>query len=361
MKIMHVVSARQLRGAEVFALQLAQCFEGLGHQVLMVGLYTYDTPRLPTGSIRFLDLNCKKKGFSVQAASRLNSVICEFKPDIIQANAGDTLKYTVVSRALYRWSGPIVFRNASMVSLYLKSPLSRLFNNLLYRNVDAIASVTAATMHDLVGLFPHVKGKISVIPIGIVPEKIQAVARKPFQIIHIGGFSFEKNHSGLLRIFNSVRRKVPGATLVLVGDGPLRSSIEQEVRDLGLSDCVEFKGAVANPVPHLLESSVLVLPSIIEGLPGVILEAFYYKTPVVAYDVGGIGDIVQNDVTGKLITKGDEEGFAEAVSTVLGQQPESYMAVTGSAHHKVVENYTVERMANAFLTLYTKLLFKKKP
>lgn len=359
MKIMHVISARQLRGAEIFALQLAQAFEASGHQVLMVALYTYDTPKLQTGSIRFLDLNCKKNAFPVQAASKLNSAIREFKPDIIQANAGDTLKYTVLSRALYRWSCPIVFRNASMVSLYLKSPLSKLFNSWLYANVDAIASVTAATMHDLSRLFPHVVDKVSVIPIGIIPREIRAGARRPFQIIHIGGFSFEKNHSGLLRIFKRILEKVPDAKLVLVGDGPLRSSVEQMARELFPDDGVEFKGAVSDPTPYLQESGALVLPSIIEGLPAVILEAFYYRTPVVAYRVGGIGDVVENNITGKLIVSGDEEGFAKAVSEILSQAT-SYAQMTESAHEKVAENYTVEKMANAFLTLYTNLLRGKK-
>ena len=359
MKIMHIISARQLRGAEVFALQLAQYYEARGHEVLMVALYTYDTPKLDTGKIRYVDVNCQKKSLPFHAASRLNDAIKQFAPDIVQANAGDTLKFAVVSRVLYRWSCPIVFRNASMVSLYLKNPLSKAFNGWLYANVDAVASVTKATMRDLISLFPAVRNKISAIPIGVIPREIPAVPRKEFQIIHIGGFSFEKNHAGLLRIFARVREVIPEARLMLIGDGPLRPSVEQKVRELNLSDFVEFKGAIPDPASHLLASSILVLPSIIEGLPGVILEAFYYQTPVVAYDVGGIGDVVEDNVTGRLIPKGDEAAFAQAVCEVL--RPMTPLeAMIESAHRKVVENYNVEKGADTFLALYAKLLEKRK-
>lgn len=359
MKIMHIISARQLRGAEVFALQLAQCYEARGHEVLMVALYTYDTPKLDTGKIRYLELNCRKKSLPFHAASRLNDAIKQFAPDIVQANAGDTLKFAIISRMIYRWSCPIVFRNASMVSLYLKNPLARAFNGWLYANVDAVASVTEATMRDLISLFPTVRNKISAIPIGVIPREIPVVLRNGLQIIHIGGFSFEKNHAGLLRIFSRVREVIPEARLMLIGDGPLRPSVEQQVRELNLSGSVEFTGAIPDPASHLLASAVLVLPSIIEGLPGVILEAFYYKTPVVAYDVGGIGDVVKDNVTGRLIPQGDEEAFAQAVCEVL--KPVTALdAMIESAHRKVVDNYNVEKGAETFLALYAKLPSKRK-
>src|SRR5688572_32596733 len=58
--------------------------------------------------------------------------------DIVQANAGDTLKYAVLSRLFFGWKARIVFRNASTISQYIRNPISRLYNRWLYRHTDYI-------------------------------------------------------------------------------------------------------------------------------------------------------------------------------------------------------------------------------
>jgi len=98
-------------------------------------------------------------------------------------------------------------------------------------------------------------------------------------------------------------------------------------------------------------ADVLLLPSIIEGLPGVILEAFYCKTPVVAYNVGGIGEVVINNKTGYLVPKGNEEMFASSVLAALDKTPANDQLVQ-NAWQLVMKEYLNTSIAGKFLEVY---------
>jgi len=94
-----------------------------------------------------------------------------------------------------------------------------------------------------------------------------------FVLGHVGRFDEPKNQSFLLHIFKAVSERENNVALLLVGDGPLRPSIEKKVSDLGLSDKVFFTG-VRSDVPELLQAmDVFVFPSIFEGLPVTLIEA----------------------------------------------------------------------------------------
>jgi len=104
----------------MFASQLATHMNQQGHEAILVFVFP-GTAALPfNGKMLHLDGNAKNRLWDVKAWKKLARIIQEEKPDIIQANAGDTLKYAAFSKMLYRWKQPIVFRNASTISLYIK-------------------------------------------------------------------------------------------------------------------------------------------------------------------------------------------------------------------------------------------------
>ncbi|MGI8598148.1 MAG: glycosyltransferase, partial [Chitinophagaceae bacterium] len=167
-----------------------------------------------------------------------------------------------------------------------------------------------------------------------------------------GGFSFEKNHLGLLKIFKKVVKNHPTTHLHLVGDGGLRANVKQKVEEMDLVENITFYGFVNNPLPLIQAADVLVLPSIIEGLPGVLLEAMYCETPVIAYDVGGISEII-NANTGSLIPKNDEDSFAEKIMKVLHCASKEQVI---KARHLVLESYMNHTLASKFLSTYQNVL-----
>ena len=100
-----------------------------------------------------------------------------------------------------------------------------------------------------------------------------AISKEAFVIGHVGRFSPPKNHAFIIDIFAEAVKKDPKAILMLVGDGDLRSDIEDKVKSLGLEDCVVFTGVCDNVNEMMQAMDVFVFPSLYEGLPVSMVEA----------------------------------------------------------------------------------------
>ncbi|PRY13303.1 glycosyltransferase involved in cell wall biosynthesis [Pontibacter ummariensis] len=360
MKILQLIHKPQLRGAEIFAAQLTDNLETKGHCSKILAIY--ESPDALKYNRNYLSINANPKSSLWDRAGwkALADKIAAEKPDIVQANAGDTLKYAVFSKLLFRWQQPLVFRNASTLSSYLKKPLQKAYTRFLFNHTDAVASVSEYSRQDLVGLFPSLDAKTKVIPIGLekkveVKDPFPGSSPERVNLVHVGGFSFEKNHRGLLRIFKATTARLPQVHLWLVGDGPMRAEIEALVAEMGLQEQVHFTGFVQNPLDYIAHGQALLLPSIIEGLPGVILEAMLYKTPVVAYKVGGVGEVVRPGETGWLVEPGDEQGFTEAIGELIKNSDKS-KGIVEHAFRQVNKKYMNEGIAASFVHLYEGLL-----
>ena len=294
-----------------------------------------------------------KRYVDLKGWRELGEIIKNFKPDIIQANAADTLKYAVFSKMVFKWNVPIVYRNASASSFYIQNTFSRFFNYILLRNIDSIISVSESSKKDLNHLFPFTASKTWVIPVGIENEdRINSLENKfdkrSFNIIHAGSFTREKNHHGLLDIFKAVLKMNQHCVLHLLGDGDLKGEIETRIANENLDNKIFLHGGVKNPLAYIREADVLVLPSIIEGLPGVLLEAMYCKTPVIAYNVGGVGEIVMNG-TGILVEEGNIEAFAKAIYQI-SEDPD--FQKVENAYKMVMEKYVNSTLADMFYEKY---------
>jgi len=152
-----------------------------------------------------------------------------------------------------------------------------------------------------------------------------------------------------LPIFKQFLALQPDTHLHLLGEGPKKKAIEQLAVEMNLQDKITFYGWVSNPMDYIAKADVLVLPSIIEGLPGVILEAMYCKVPVVAYNVGGISEVVDNSVTGFLVPQKEEAIFVTAMHNALIENNE---VLVNNAFELVKEKYSNVKIAKQFEMVY---------
>ena len=176
-----------------------------------------------------------------------------------------------------------------------------------------------------------------------------------------------KNHKGLVDAFARLRtqlvRQDPGLAqrvkLAIVGDGPLLPAVQAQVAPLGLQDAVWLPGARADIGALLQSFSVFVLPSLAEGTPVSMLEAMASGLPVVASNVGGIPEVVDDGVQGLLVPVGDADALAQALARYV-QDPDVRAAHGKAARTRVLERYSLRAMVDAYGALYDGLRRQKK-
>lgn len=169
-----------------------------------------------------------------------------------------------------------------------------------------------------------------------------------FVCISVGRLDPNKNQILAVRAMPEVLRKVSNARLVLLGDGEMRESLEQEASALGIGDAVKFAGNQTKPEDYLAKADVYLLTSHMEGLPLSVLEGMAAGLPVIATNVGGMPDIVKDN--GVLIADDDLQALTRemirfAEDPVLREQ-------CGEASRKLVKAYDAKACAQAYLKIY---------
>lgn len=137
-------------------------------------------------------------------------------------------------------------------------------------------------------------------------------------IVYIGRLDRLKGLSHLIEAMVIMSKTLPNAILVIGGDGPERAFLERLAIERGVSESIRFVGPIPHDrVPSVLSlASVCVLPSLSEGLPSFLEEAFLAGRPVVATNVGGIPDLIVPGDTGLLVAPSDPSALAEAIRTI---------------------------------------------
>lgn len=137
-------------------------------------------------------------------------------------------------------------------------------------------------------------------------------------VIGLGRLSWEKGFDRLISAFCRVAGDHPDWHLVIVGEGPERSRLEQQVRESALSGRIHLPGWFENPWSALQSADLFVLPSHYEGFPNALLEAMAAGLAVIAFDCpSGPAEIIQPDINGLLITNNDPEAMTTALSRLM--------------------------------------------
>lgn len=162
-------------------------------------------------------------------------------------------------------------------------------------------------------------GKLRLVHCGILPERYGTVPRPDFSghVAFVGRLDAVKGVTLLLEAFAALRARHPQARLTIAGDGPARALLERQAQ--GLGDAVRFAGYLDEPaVGRLLEEAdMLVLPSFAEGLPVVLMEALASRIPVIATQVAGVPELVQDGISGFIVPPGDVETLVARLDQLL--------------------------------------------
>jgi len=173
-------------------------------------------------------------------------------------------------------------------------------------------------------------------------------------LINVARLHPDKDQESLLHAMSLIVERLPSARLIIVGEGPLRATLERMVKRFGLSAHVFMPGFTQKVMDFYMAGDVYILSSCREGLPVTLLEAMMCSLPIIAFDVGAVNEVVLNGQTGLLVHAGDVSALADAAVSLLTNSKRA-RRLGNMARQMVLSQRTVERMIREYEALYDEL------
>lgn len=181
----------------------------------------------------------------------------------------------------------------------------------------------------------------------------------PDQVLgYIGQLIDRKNVGDILAVFDTLASQHAKLRLVIVGEGGSRKALELQASQSPYRERIEFRGFVNNPLAHLREFDLFIMTSSMEGIPRCLMEAMSMGVPVAAYDIPGVDQLIEHEVTGSLAKFGDQASLAQHCDHMLSNQ-ETRADIARMAAQKVEENFSAARMASQYADVYREILAER--
>jgi len=179
-------------------------------------------------------------------------------------------------------------------------------------------------------------------------------AEKDF-IVQVGALEPEKNHLLALQCMGMLKNDFPDLKLVIVGDGSLREHLARWVESHGLAKTVLFVGNIKQEeVMHIVRTArVFVLTSNTESFPNALAEAQGLGIPAVSFNVGGVPEIVEDGLTGYVVSPGDREEFIRRLTQLL-ENKSIAQQMGEKARKRIIERFSMGKKVDRFLELVKK-------
>ena len=260
----------------------------------------------------------------------------------------------------------VPLRLGSMREQYIGLPRDRFIRWAGYRGIDALITNSAVVAADvkerrLTG------APINVVPNGVdVPPLAGALETRrlkaelgfketDFLIGSIGRIDSNKNHLMLLRSFAVLADKWPTLRLVIIGNGPLQPTLVQVAEQLGIASRVSLPGTLPRAARFLPAMDICCLTSYTEGLPNLLMEAAAAGLPVVSTNCGGSVELIDDGLTGFLVSCDDVANMARFIDVLL-TNPDQRRRMGLAARQKMCRQASIHQMATFLMTAYDETL-----
>lgn len=353
MKVIQVIPAFRLAGAEVMCENLCVALKNAGVDVIAVSLYSENTAitdRLDKKGVRIEYLD-KKPGFDASVIIKLVHLFKKEKPDVVHTHIYAS-KYALPAAAIAGVKKKI--HTVHSMAQKEQGSLGKKVNTFMYRHCGVVPVALSSEVKKSIG---EVYGlQESIIPVVYNGIDLSKCIRKNdyeangvFTIVHVGRFMKVKNHKTLIRAFARFAEKKESIRLQLLGEGELLDEMKDYAEKLKVADKVEFLGLQSNVYPYLNKADVFCLPSEYEGVPMTLIEAMGTGLPIVASNVGGIPDMLVNGENALLVEPDDV-----AVETAIEKfyNDIEFRIRLGNAAVLRSEEFSAKAMASSYIKIY---------
>lgn len=326
MRILHIITKlNEMYGAQRHAVESIKDHLAHGHTCMAIaGEVGYSSSILENVGVKVSKINSLKNSYnpitSAKAVRETTDIIKAFKPDLVISHS--SIAGMIARIACYRQKIPNIFtvqgwpfeegaslkqRIAGIITENILKPFSDQY--LCVSNYTAKYGIKKLGFKNTDRI--HVCGNMHI-------DKHEAVVL-PFKInknlLMVAGFRNQKDHLTAIRALKLVitRGKVPGLKLTFVGDGPKRKIIEDFIKEMKLDDAVVLAGQIEDVDTFYNDTDIVILPTFYEGLPLSLLEALQKAKPIIATNVGGINEMVFDNVNGNLLKVEDADSLANHI------------------------------------------------
>jgi glycosyltransferase involved in cell wall biosynthesis len=346
MRLLHINLERAWRGGERQTLYLMEGLRALGHECHLVARMN-----------EMFVAQVNKRGFPVHIIGKpfliRGGLLSDF--DIIHAHETRGIRLAVLWKHIH--GKPVV------ATRRIDNPPSRnILTKLIYGQVDSLV-VVSGKVGSVMREWGVRNERIKIIPDAIDTkreqredsvEKIRERFRSKKVVGCVAALEKRKDHLTLLRAAALVQNERNDVIFVLIGDGALKEELMSYAERMKIRNVV-FEGYQEDPYAYYPVFDVFVLTSKDEGLGSSILDAFFYRVPVVATAAGGIPELVRDQDTGLLADVGDHFKVAEYILRILADE-DLRRHCKERAYAGLAGRFTIEAMAESYDEIYRRLL-----
>lgn len=367
-KVLHVTTVLDHGGAENHLLELSRGLVGKGYAVSVAYWRGQGSLRAEfhEAGVRVIQVPVRRKFNPLNVSRFVQSVLRE-RPDILHTHLPLSEFYGNLAGAIARV--PIIVSTKHNDDDFLRNPLARALHYVMSLPNSAIVAISdhvnAYTRH--IGI-AHPSRMLTIhygLDVGGFDRQISPEALSLARIA-VGGsmgplvgtlarLERQKGLEYLLQALAEVKQLIPSVRCAIVGDGSLRSGLQQLAGDLGIAKDVLFLGKRTD-VPALMKTfDLFVLPSLWEGFGLVLLEAMAASRPIVATRVSAIPEIVLDGETGRLVSPRDVPSLVRAITDML-RDPATAERMGRAGRSRVEREFSSGKMVERTHQLYADLV-----
>lgn len=375
MKILHITGTFQAGGAEKIVLGLAEAASQKGHQVEILTLLPGNDfeEKLENLGIRLQSLNFlgRFNPLKFRTVSRLRKdllkKILEINPDIIHTHL--FLPKTLLFNAGKKLTCPVIHTQHDNCIWWfkkdIKSRIQTWIDKKFHQNIPLYTvAISDSVKHDLETKLnlpsvrcPRIYNFID------FPDTPPVIPNEQPEIFRIGLLTrLEMEKKGIdiaLKVFDGVKKQIANTELVIIGKGKDEMKIKEMVKEMGLEESVVFRGHRQDIYHELRLVHAILMPSRWEGFGLVAAEAAAAARPVIASRVGGLPEVVNNEITGLLCDSEDLACFIHKMQRLISDF-DLYKKMARVAAEMASHRFSVDQSYQEYAVLYSELLNSKQ-
>jgi glycosyltransferase involved in cell wall biosynthesis len=358
---LHVDTARTWRGGQNQVLLTVEGLRAMGHRTTLVAQPHGELARRRAEGLDVVPIMVRSE-VDLSAAWRLARVLKRLEPDIVHAHDPHGVAVAALALSMSNLPRPPVLVAARRVDFHLKA---HSFSRWKYRQVRCFIAASDAIRHMLeqdgipAARTVTVHEGVDVDRVGAAPPvNVHEVLWLPHHAPVVGNVAALVAHKGqrhLVEAASLVLREVPDARFVILGEGELREQLERQIRDHHLEKHVVLAGFRHDVIGCIKGFDLFVMSSVSEGLGTSLLDAMACAKPIVATRVGGIPEVVEDQVTGLLVPPRDHKALAAAIVRQL-RDPELRRRMGHAGLRRVRERFNVDRMVAETAAVYERVV-----